>query len=66
MASEYVNNPCDHTNERYSWMEKQVADKKCNVNLLMVTLSNKIGIFGENDGSMQRTNQKENKEIMKK
>lgn len=50
MGDKSVNKPCDLAEVRFSWLEEQVTDINCNVNLLMVALSNKLGIFGEEGG----------------
>eukprot|EP00253_Pinus_taeda_P034565 PITA_34565 len=51
MGDEFVNEPCDPAELRFSQLKEQVADINRNVNLLMAALSNKLGIFGEEGGS---------------
>ena len=51
MAKEFVNNPCDPAEERFSRLEQQVIDINHIVKLLMEALRNNIGIFGEDGGS---------------
>lgn len=45
MVDEPVNNPRDHVEERFLWLEAQVADINRNMNLLMMGLTNKLGLF---------------------
>jgi hypothetical protein len=48
MANESIhNNPRDPTEERFVWLEEKVTDISCNMFLLMMALSNKLGPFGE-------------------
>lgn len=56
MADKSVNKPGYPTEERFLWLEQQVTDINHNVNLFMVALSNKLGIFGEDGVQMYRKN----------
>jgi len=51
VANKSINNPQDHANETFAWMEAQVVDINYNVSLLMVDLTNKLELFGEDEGS---------------
>ncbi len=51
MGGEYVNNPCDPTENRFSWLEQEVKYINHNVNLLMLALCNNLWIFGEDGDS---------------
>ena len=51
MGDESVKKPRDSADVRFSRLEQQVTDINRNLNLLMVALSNKLGIFGEDGGS---------------
>jgi len=51
MGDEFVNEPRDHVELRFSRLKEQVTDINRNVNLPMVALSNNLGIFGEEGGS---------------
>lgn len=50
MGDESINEPHDPTNVRFSQLEQQVMNINHNVNLLFITVSNKLGIFGEEGG----------------
>ena len=39
---------------RFTWLEEQVIDIHNNVSLLMLTLSNKLGLFKENGAYVER------------
>jgi len=45
MGNEFVNEPHDPAEVRFSRLEEQVTDINCNDNLLTVALSGKLGIF---------------------
>lgn len=47
MGDKSINEPRGPIEVRFSWLEEQVVDIKCNVNLLMAAIRNKLGIFGE-------------------
>jgi len=47
MGDEYVNDLHYLVEVRFSWLKQQVTNINHNVNLLMVALGNKLGIFGE-------------------
>ena len=52
MADEYVHkNPRDPTEERFERLKSHVIDINHNMNLLMVALPSKLGIFGDDGGS---------------
>ena len=51
MYDEFVNEPCDLVEVRFSRLEEQVTDINHNVNLPMAAPRNKLGIFGEDGGS---------------
>jgi len=50
MGDKSVNEPRDPTKERFSRLEEQVTVINHNVNLLMIALSHKLRIFGEEGG----------------
>jgi len=50
MGDKSVNEPHDPVEVMFSRLKKEVVDINRNVNILMVALSNKIGIFGEEGG----------------
>lgn len=52
MGDESINDPRDPAEVRFLQLEQQVTDTNRNVNLLMVALSNNMGV------RMHRTNQK--------
>ena len=51
MANKSINEPCDPTEVRFLRLKQQAADINYYVNLLIVALRNKLGIYGEDWGS---------------
>lgn len=51
MANEYVKNPLNHVEERFSLQEVQVTNINHNVNILMSAMSKNLGLFGKYVGS---------------
>jgi len=58
MADESVNKPHDPILVSFMWLEQQVVDINCNVNLLMAALNRKLWILGEDGGSNEEDKSK--------
>lgn len=52
MANKSINEPHDPLEVRFSLLKQEVVVISHNVSLIMVALSNKLGIFGEYGGSV--------------
>lgn len=59
MAYKCMNNPPDLTEERFAQLEVQVTNINHNVSLLMVVMTNKFGLFQEDEISNMEVRSKE-------
>jgi len=51
MTNEFINNLHAPINERFVWIKAQAIDVNHNVDFIMVLLTNKLGLYGEDGGS---------------